>query len=377
MWIAVEAVGERAGFVAAAGPAAQLALGLLGGVYADRWDKRRAMLAADLLRSVAVGTLAVAGVFDRISLVHLAGVAFVLGALDGLFQPALRASLPLLAPDLESLKRANAWFEITPRLSAVIGPPLTGVLLAVLPIEQFFTLDAATFGASAVAVAALGRAYAWKAPARAPATRRRLRQEIRGALSLVAANRPIAWSIGLTALWNIGSSIAMTVGLPLLAREVLGGGPALYGLLVGAYGAGNVLSNLLLVWRPARRPVAVMFSGGIVWGAGFVGVALAPTVPVALGCCALAAIGGPLTDVTRAVLIQTGFPLDQIGKVYSLRVTVARASAGLGLLAAAPLFAWGGVRPSIAGAASAVAIPFAVACAWFGRREADSGRGEP
>ncbi|MBW2282716.1 MAG: MFS transporter [Deltaproteobacteria bacterium] len=60
MWIAVEAVGERAGFVAAAGPAAQLLLGLLGGVYADRWDKRRAMLVADLLRTAAVASLAAA-----------------------------------------------------------------------------------------------------------------------------------------------------------------------------------------------------------------------------------------------------------------------------------------------------------------------------
>lgn len=364
MWIAVEAVGERAGFVAAAGPAAQLMLGLLGGVYADRWNKRHAMLAADVLRAAAVATLAVAGSQGVLSLWHLAAVGGAIGALDSLFQPALRASLPLLAPEPDSLLRANAWFEITHRLAAVIGPPMVGALLAFLPIEQLFAIDAATFAASALAILWLGRGYAWKArpdPTAAADRERSSLREIRGALSLVAANPPVAWSIGLAVVWNIGTASAMTLGLPLLARDVLGGGPALYGYLVGAYGVGNVLSNLFMAWRPIGRRVAVMFSGGLIWGVGMLMVAFSPTATLALLCCALAAVGGPLTDVIRAYLIQTEFPPDQVGKVYSLRVTASKASHGIGLILAAPLFAFVEVTSAIAIAGGAVALAFAVA----------------
>ena len=86
-----------------------------------------------------------------------------------------------------------------------------------------------------------------------------------------------------------------------------------------------------------------MWSGGVIWGVGMLCVALSPTATLALLSCALAAVGGPLTDVMRAFLIQTEFPPDQIGKVYSLRVTASKASHGVGLLLAAPLFAWADV----------------------------------
>ncbi len=359
MWIAVEAVGERAGFVAAAGPAAQLIFGLLGGVYADRWNKRISMISADLLRALAVASLAAVGALGEggVSLWHLAGVGFALGVLDGLFQPALRSSLPLLAGSRDALQKANAWFEITQRLAAVLGPPLTGLLLARLSIEEFFAIDATTFCASALTVFALGRASTWKARGGSPVTARRTAlAEIRTAVGLVAANRPVAWSMGVTAVWNIGSSCAMTVGLPLLARDVLDGGPALYGYLVGAYGVGNVASNTALILRPVRNQIAALFGGGAIWGVGFVLLAIAPTEPLALFACALAAIGGPITDVPRAFLMQTEFPPDQIGKVYSLRITVSKVSSGLGLLLAAPLFAFAGVRPAIAASAAIVAL---------------------
>lgn len=377
MWIAVEAVGERAAFVALAAPAAQLALGLLGGVYADRWDKRRAMLASDALRAGAVATLALAALRGPLSLWHLAGVALVIGSVEGLFQSSLRASLPLLTDARAGLLRANAWFEMTHRLAAVLGPPLTGVLLAWLPIEQFFAIDAATFGASALAIALLSRQLAWKASAgNSPITgapRPRPLSEIRGALRLVAAHPPVAWSLVLALVWNVCSASAMTLGLPLLARDVLGGGPVLYGYLVGAYGVGNVASNLLLTWRPVRPTTRWMFVGALVWGVGMAGAGLAPSVPLALASCAFAALGGPLTDVIRAYLIQTEFPADQVGKVYSLRIVVSRASAGLGLVLAAPLFAWLEVRASVTGAGAVLALVAGIALL----RVREPARGQP
>ncbi|MBW2282715.1 MAG: hypothetical protein JRG82_18420 [Deltaproteobacteria bacterium] len=134
------------------------------------------------------------------------------------------------------------------------------------------------------------------------------------------------------------------------------GGPALYGYLVGAYGVGNVASNLAIIWRPLAQRTGWMFLGGIIWGVGMLAVGLAPNVPLALLACAFAAIGGPLTDVIRAFLIQTEFPPDQVGKVYSLRMVVSRASHGAGLLLAAPLFAWTDVRTAIGGAGSVLAV---------------------
>ncbi len=103
------------------------------------------------------------------------------------------------------------------------------------------------------------------------------------------------------------------------------------------------------------------------------GVGLAPSTPLALLGCAFAALGGPLTDVIRAFLIQTEFPPDQVGKVYSLRVVVSRASHGVGLLLAAPLFASTDVRTAIGGAGSVV-VGVAIAVLFLAARGAAPAR---
>jgi MFS family permease len=359
MWIAVDAVGARAGWVLAAGATARLAFGLAGGVYADRWDRRRVMVVCDLFRAVAVASLAAAALAGPPELLHLAAVSAVLGVLDCFFGPALQASLPALTDGPESLQRANAWLNMTPRLAAAVGPALTGPLLLLLPFAQFFALDAVTFVASALAILWLGAGAHWKTAAAAGAgTARAFWPEIRESLRLVAAHRSLAWGLALIGVWNLASPTAMLVGLPLLARQSFAGDAAIYGLLVAAYGVGNVVSNLLLVRIAVRRLSSVLFAGGLIWGLGMLGACLAPTLPLALASLAVAALGGPMTDLMLLNLIQTDFP-DQIGKTFSLRMTVSRSCNALGLLLAAPLIGALGVTDGIAVVAVGVAA-FAV-----------------
>jgi MFS family permease len=365
LWIATEAIGGQAGLVAAAGTAARLLVGLPGGVLADRWNRRWILLAADLLRALAVATLAVAGAWGPLSLVHLAAVAAALGALDSLFSPALQASLPALAPEPQRLQRLNALLNLNQRLALVLGPSLTGVLLAVMPIERFFAIDTATFAASACAIAALGRGHAWQ-PARAEpgAT---LVGELAGAVRLARANALLTWGLGLIAVWNVCNAVVTLVGLPLLARQLLGGGPDVYGYLLGAYGVGNVASNLVLASRPIAHRGRMLFGGALVWALGFLALAAVPGFEAAALCAAIAALGGPMGDLTLLAIIQTDFPSHQIGKIFSLRLTLSRTMSGVGLVRAAPIFAALPVRPAMGGTAVALVVVALVGLARFGR----------
>jgi DHA3 family macrolide efflux protein-like MFS transporter len=207
VWIAVEAIGASAGLVVASGTAARLCFGLVGGVYADRWDRQRTMIAADVGRALAVATLAFAGLSGPLSLAHLALVAAILGVLDSLFAPSLQASLPTLVPDATALQRANALLNVNHRLARVLGPGLTGVLLSFLPITQFFAIDAASFLASALAIWTLGRQFAWKPPA-VEGPRPSALREIRETLGEVARHPYLGWGLMLIGVWNLGSSIA-------------------------------------------------------------------------------------------------------------------------------------------------------------------------
>ena len=120
------------------------------------------MVACDLLRAVPVAALAFADLTTPDALWLLAAVAFWVGALDSFFAPALQASLPVIAPDRQTLQAANAWLDITRRIAFTVGPAATGLLLAWISMPAFFALDAATFVASAAVLLSLGRGYAWR-----------------------------------------------------------------------------------------------------------------------------------------------------------------------------------------------------------------------
>jgi hypothetical protein len=207
-------------------------------------------------------------------------------------------------------------------------------------LSQFFTLNLASYLVSAATVLAIGRHFAWRADANPHAINglRGIAREIGTAIALVRGHRALAYGIGANAVSNMGWSAAFTVGAPLLADRVLGGGVGTYGAIVGAYGVGNIVSNFAIGSLRVRRPLLLLNLGRVVLGAGFLVVAFAPTVPVAVLGAALAAMGGPMGDIVLLTMMQRDLPPGQIGKVYALRLTTATVGMSLGLLLAGPLY---------------------------------------
>jgi MFS transporter, DHA3 family, macrolide efflux protein len=367
LWTAVRVAGGRAGIVAAAGTVSTLLFGMLGGVYADRWNRRRTMATVDLLRAATVAVLPVLAWRGTLQLWHLAAVAVVVSGLGALFDPALQASLPALVADRQMLQATNGLMDMTRRLARAIGPSLAGVLVAVLSLAHFFTLDAISFIISALAVLSLGRRFAWQ-PVRAQTAHgfRGIGAEIASAVRVVRAHRALAWALGSNGMSNIAWGAAFTVGAPLLADRVLAGQVGAYGLIVGAYGIGNVLGNIIIGSLTIHRRVAMLFAGRLVLGGGFFIMALSRDLPVAmLG----AAIGGPMGDIVMLTMIQHDLPANQIGKVYSLRLTVSSAGMALGLVLAGPLYALLPIPAAIAACALIITTTGAVGFLRFGLTE--------
>ena len=339
LWTAVRVAGGGAGVVAAAGTVATLLFGMLGGVYADRWNRRTTMATVDLLRAATVAVLPVLAWRGMLQLWHLAAVAVIVGGLGALFDPALQASLPALVADRQMLQATNGLMDMTRRLARALGPSLAGALVVLLSLTHFFTLDAISFVISALAVLSLGRRFAWQ-PVRQQGTRgvRGIGREIAGAVRIVRGHQPLAWALVSNGFSNIPFSVAFTVGAPLLAARVLREHVGAYGLIVGAYGAGNVVGNLVIGSLTIHRRLAMLFAGRLVLGAGFLLMAMATSLPVAILGSAVAAVGGPMGDIVMLTMIQQDLPANQIGKVYSLRVTVSSAGMTLGLLLAGPLY---------------------------------------
>src|SRR3712207_5558949 len=130
---------------------------LIGGVASDRMDRRRIMLAADVVRAVAVGLLAVLSLTGALELWHVVALVVVYGTGAAFFAPAFDAIVPELIP-ADHLAQANALEQIArPLALRLAGPALGGVLVGTFGAGTAFALDAASFLLSAAALLAMRR----------------------------------------------------------------------------------------------------------------------------------------------------------------------------------------------------------------------------
>jgi MFS transporter, DHA3 family, macrolide efflux protein len=372
MWTAARLAGTDAGLVAAAQAGSVLVFGMLGGVIADRFDRRRSMIVADVVRAAAVAYLPIAASFGALGIRQLVLVAIVLGALDAVFVPALLASLPAIVDDAEELQATNGLMDSTRRIARAVGPGLAGVVAARVSVPSFFTVDALSFAASAGALLSIAGRHGW---APAPSARAGRPRGLRGvvadmgdALRLVRQNSVVLWAFGALFVVNATWCAGFYVGSVFLASRVLGGGVDAFAFIIGAYGVGNIAGNLVITNVFIRRKVTVIFSAKLVLAAGFVLLALAPSLPVAMLGAAIAAVGGPLGELPLVATLQGEFARHQTGRIFSLRMMVEQAGVALGLLGSTFLFAHVDVRVAIAGCAVAIGLSGVAGLVRFGIR---------
>jgi MFS transporter, DHA3 family, macrolide efflux protein len=342
IWITTHLLGSMAGVIGALGMLVALLANLPGGVLADRWPRRRTMISTDLLRALFAGTLALLAVSGALQIWQLILLSVGLETLGALFDPALIASLPRLVKDRQQLYSTNALMDGTQRMARILGPGLTGLLLLILPLTQFFTLDAVSFALSALSIFVLVRHFPVRnTPAGEKQSERKgqIFADMRVALRQLRAHRALAWALGSLGLNNIAWSATFFIGIPLLVARMPGASAGTYGLIVSAYGVGNVLSLFLTGNLARTRNLSLMFGGQIVLGLGFLFIGISSTSVLVMIGAAIAAFGSPVGDLILLTMIQTDFPPEQVGKMYSLGRLISRTGLMLGSALAAPLFA--------------------------------------
>ncbi|HET8586503.1 MAG TPA: MFS transporter, partial [Candidatus Limnocylindria bacterium] len=128
---------------------------LLGGVLTDRYDRRRLLIGADLLRAVAIGLVGVLSISGALELWHVIALISFVGIGDAFFNPASTAIVPDLVPERQ-LPQANALQGlIRPLMMRLIGPAIGGFVVATLGPGPAFVVDGASFLVSAAAVWAI------------------------------------------------------------------------------------------------------------------------------------------------------------------------------------------------------------------------------
>ncbi len=242
------------GLLTACETAAFLVIGLPAGAWVDRMRLRGVLIAQDLIRAAALGSIPLAHQLGVLTIGQLYAVAVLVGTCTVFFDIAYQSFLPQLV-DRDLLVEGNAKLQASESVSQIAGPSVGGVLVQVLTAPYAMLLDAVSFLWSATWVAAV-RARPVK-PARRPD--RNLRREIGQGVRFVLGNRllrSIALCTGSANLFNAMGAAVFTV---LLARNL--GLPAGWiGAISSTSAIGGLLGSLL-----ARRFAARVGQGPAIW----------------------------------------------------------------------------------------------------------------
>jgi hypothetical protein len=320
--------------------------GLHGGVVADRRDRRRMLVEADLVRAAILVPVAVAGLTGHLPLWALVVAAFLLTAAASYFDPAYGAILPSIV-GRERAQQANALVQTTADLVSVVGWAAAAALLAVMPLSGLFALDAATFVVSAALVAGISQRRAASGGGERP--------RVREGLAALAGHPALAVGIGVLGVAVTISAGTWIVGVPELVRTDLGRGAGSFSLVAAAYAAGSIAAGLAL----ARRRVGRKALGSLLAWAFYLPAygcfAFAGSLGIALAGGALAGVAQTTAHLLLTSAAQEDVPDRFLGRVTGLIALVHRSAHASGLLLVSPLFAL--LAPGTVFAAAAIALP--------------------
>ena len=316
-------------------------LGPFLGVFVDRWNRRRTLLATNVLQGLVVAALSGLVLAGVTTLSWLFVIVLMLGSGATIVRVATNAYVPSVVTTAD-LSPANSLLSVSGSTNAILGLSLGGVLVALFGVTLPIEYDAVTFFAAAVLLLLISpNAGAQTAPATAPS----FRSEFSEGMGFIRSHRFLLELIAIGIVLNFfGNGVAAL--LAPYAAFVLHGGAAVYGFLGAFFSIGSLLGAGAMGRVDTRRSAGrYLFGGGLSAGAVVLGLGLVDNMPIALSLMIALGAGLAVTNIPISVLIQAKVPgrlLGRVGAAFSALVSLTGP--------AGPIFAgWLAQRWSVSG----------------------------
>jgi MFS family permease len=341
------------GLVAAAGFLPFIFLGLVGGVVADRIERRRILIASDLVRLASQATAGILLVSGVAEVWHLAVLTAVFGAADSFFSPAFSGLMPLTIAEPHHLQPANALRGMSFSTGSIVGPALGGVFVAAIGEGGALIVDAGTFAVSVLCLLALRPRTVERGDPEPFAS------DLRGGWREVRARTWVwAFLLGMIVYHVIVLPSIYVLG-PVLMKDELDGATS-WAIITIAFGLGSIVADVLLLrWRPpfalraAAIALAIASCQAVIIGSGLPVLAIAAVE-------FFAALGVSAFFTLWETSLQEHIPEGSISRVSSYDYVASAGMMPIGVILAGPISEAVGIHETLA-AMSAIGAAFGLA----------------
>lgn len=289
-----------------------LLFGLWAGVLADRYDRRKLVMATNTWAAITAGVLAVLTLTGTVRLWMVFVIAFATGLSNAVEMPTRQAFVSELVPTTH-VQNAVGLNSATFNGGRVFGPAIAGLLIVLVGTGWCFAINSASFVAVIIGLG-LMRSSEMHARPRAPRARGQIREGIRYAWAspVLRSTLVLVLIVGLFTL-------NFQVFLPLMAKEVFHGGAGMVGVFSAMQGAGALVASLVLARRRTFTPylLAVCTTA---CGASLVAMALAPWLWLELVLVAASGAGFIAMMLTANATLQLNSEPHTRGRVMALYV---------------------------------------------------------
>lgn len=336
-WLVYRLTGS-AWLLGVTGFAGQIAVFLFapfGGLWADRFDRRKLLIATQataMVLAIALGALTYAG---RVEVWHVIAIATLFGFVLAIDAPIRSSFTPEMVPFRQDLPSALALNGGMQNAGRMVGPAIGGLLLAVTSEAFCFLVN----GLSKLAIiTSLVMMSVTPQPKIPPRTRiwASFREGAAYAWNLV----PIRWLLPIVALVSFMVTPYLTL-MPIFAAEVFAGGADTLGFLIGAAGFGGVAGVMFLASRRSVRGLARWTAiAAALCGAAMIGFSYSRIFSLSLALMTVAGFGVIVAAMSVNMIIQTIVEDEKRGRVVSFFTMSFLGMHPLGSLAAGALASW-------------------------------------
>ena len=319
IWLAVDLIGANTGYLASLQYLVILIFGVFGGKWADRYTPYQTMIRVDLIRALITLTPVFLFYLHRPSFPALVVSSMILAGLGAFFEPAMQSVLPVVAKDAATLKAANGLMSTTLRLARVMGPAIIGLLSTVVASVHFFTLNSFSYLFSALSVISIKKDIP-----KIENVHRHDKEHILSSFLLgfrKTRSNPIIYRSMMAKATNAGAwGLVYGLGIALLIHEMSPKNVKAFGMVMGAYGIGNVISAIGFGSYERKHPERLIYLGLLWLGVCFVIMSITTSFPLLLLITAITAVGGPMNDLPFYDLVQREYAIADLPRIFRIRM---------------------------------------------------------